>query len=175
MGPVPISLSAMMTHGALWLAATPGPASRPLALEEELGEPHFGVERGADSIGYHSWRMGRRSQVLIQNVGKLRKALSGGPAATVGGAEQVGGGMWPGVCELPLLGPRRPLPGRLETGHGLYGASSMGTWAGGGSLTPSSSREGRVSSRPSALSCLVPPGPPVPAPAVASGQNQSLS
>lgn len=56
--------------------------------------------------------------------------------------EAGGGGMWPEVCGLPLLGPGRPsLSGQAawRQGHGLYEASKMGTWVGGGSLTPSSS------------------------------------
>lgn len=69
----------LTTRGALRLAAAPEPASRPLALEEEFGELHFGVSRDADSYQGPLLGAGCRSQVLIQNLGKLGKA-SAGPA-----------------------------------------------------------------------------------------------
>lgn len=75
--------------------------------------------------------------------------------------------MWPEVCELPLLGPGRPsLSGQAawRQGHGLYEASKMGTWVGGGSLTPSSSLGGGRKLRPSALSCVSPPSQALPWP-----------
>lgn len=164
--PASASLSTVITiHGAPGLAATPRPAARPLALEEEFGELHFGVESGADSFGDQSWSMGCRSQVRIQNW----KKASHGWRRPLLLEEAGGGGMWPEVCGLPLLGPGRPSlfwAGCLETGHGLYEASRMGTRAGGGSLTPSCSLG--WGSELKAFSTA-------PAPAMARGQNQLLS
>lgn len=95
--PVLVSLSMIIiTHGALWLAATPRPESRP-ALEEEFGELHFRVERGTDftrdcpgrgcSLSFepriqrspespqHGWR-----QLLLQETGGMWQKSVGCPS-----------------------------------------------------------------------------------------------
>lgn len=114
-----------MTHRALQLAATSGPVPRPLALEEEFGELHIGVESGAD---YQRPLLEHEVQVSGSNpeFGEARKGLAWLANAAAAGGGGGGGGMWPEVCGLPLLGPGRPsLSGQAAWRQGQ--ASRMGT------------------------------------------------
>lgn len=101
----------------------------------------FQLGEGADSTRDHSWR-GVQVSGLSPEFGEALKALGMAGPPLLLEQEAGGGGMWPEGWGLPLLGPGRPsLSGQAawRQGHGFCEASGMGTWAGGGSLSPSSS------------------------------------
>lgn len=101
----------------------------------------FQLGEGADSTRDHSWK-GVQVSGLNPEFGEALKGLGTAGPMLLLEQEAGSGGMWPEVWGLPLLGPGRPsLSGQAawRQGHGFCEASRMGTWAGGGSLSPSSS------------------------------------
>lgn len=112
------SRSAIMTHRALQLAATSGPVPRPLALEEEFGGLHIGVESGAD---YQGPLLEHGVQVSGSNpeFGEALKSLAwlAGCCCRWRWWWNVAGSLW-----VAPPGTRETLPfwaGCLETGAGL--------------------------------------------------------
>ena len=79
----------------------------------------FQLGEGADSTRDHSWR-GVQGLGLNPEFGEALKALSTAGLTLLLEQEAGGGGMWPEVWELPLLGPGDPpFLGRLPGDRGM--------------------------------------------------------